>query len=101
MSGSIGIAHSSSLDPTRKSPSLFEPVHGAAFDIMGKNLANPLAAFLSAAELLRWVGEEEAAEVIVRACKRSIIEKKTTGDLGGGLSTTGVTQAVCELIKGD
>lgn len=99
LSGSIGIAHSSSLDPTRKFPSLFEPVHGAAFDIMGKNLANPIAALFSAAEMLRWLGEEQAAEVVERACKESIKQGKTTGDLGGKLSTSDVTDVVCGLIE--
>ncbi|WWD00429.1 tartrate dehydrogenase [Kwoniella sp. B9012] len=100
VSGSIGIAHSSSLDPTRKSPSLFEPVHGAAFDIMGKNLANPIAAIMSAAEMLRWLGEEKAAEIIEKACKTSIEKGQTTGDLGGKLKTDEVTDVVIKLIEG-
>ncbi|WVQ81876.1 tartrate dehydrogenase [Cryptococcus sp. DSM 104549] len=99
LSGSIGIAHSASLDPTRTSPSLFEPVHGAAFDIMGKDLANPIAAIMSAAEMLRWLGEEEAADLVERACKRSIAEGKTTGDLGGKLKTREVTEVVVKLIE--
>ena len=100
VSGSIGIAHSSSLDPTRQNPSLFEPVHGAAFDIMGKNLANPIAAILSAAEMLRWLGEEAAAELVEKACRESIEKKEVTADLGGTLGTTEVTQVVCKLIQG-
>jgi tartrate dehydrogenase/decarboxylase/D-malate dehydrogenase len=99
LSGSIGIAHSSSLDPTRKFPSLFEPVHGAAFDIMGKNLANPIAALFSAAEMLRWLGEEDAAALVEEACRESIKQGRTTGDLGGKLSTTEVTDVVCQLIQ--
>ncbi|WWC87048.1 tartrate dehydrogenase [Kwoniella dendrophila CBS 6074] len=99
LSGSIGIAHSLSLDPTRKSPSLFEPVHGAAFDIMGKNLANPIAAIMSSAEMLRWLGEEKAAQIIEKACEKSIEKGQTTGDLGGKLKTTEVTEAVIKLLE--
>lgn len=99
LSGSIGIAHSSSLDPSRKSPSLFEPVHGAAFDIMGKNLANPIAAIMSAAEMIRFLGEDKAAAVIESACRESIAHGQTTGDLGGKLKTTEVTKVVCDIIS--
>ena len=52
MAGSIGVAPSSNLDPTRRNPSLFEPVHGSAFDIVGNGVANPVATFWSAAEML-------------------------------------------------
>lgn len=99
VSGSIGIAHSSSLDPTRQSPSLFEPVHGAAFDIMGKNLANPIAAIMSAAEMLRFLGEAEAGDLLEKACKISIEKGETTGDLGGKLKTSQVTEVVVELVE--
>ena len=99
VSGSIGVAHSASLDPTRKNPSLFEPVHGAAFDIMGKDLANPIAAFFSAAEMLRWLGEEKAATVVENACRQSIAEGEVSRDLGGQLGTIEVTDAVCKLIR--
>ncbi|AFR97188.2 tartrate dehydrogenase [Cryptococcus neoformans C23] len=98
LSGSIGIAHSASLDPTRTSPSLFEPVHGAAFDIMGKDLANPIAAIMSAAEMLRWLRENEAADLVEKACKQSIADGQTTGDLGGKLKTSQVTEAVCKIL---
>lgn len=61
LSGSIGIAPSSNLDPTRENPSMFEPIHGSAPDIAGKGIANPIGAFWSAAEMVRWLGFEEAA----------------------------------------
>lgn len=67
---------------------------------MGKNLANPIAAIMSAAEMLRWLGEVPAAEVVERACKESIAMGKTSGDLGGKLGTTEVTKVVCDLIDG-
>ncbi|KAF5348676.1 hypothetical protein D9758_006824 [Tetrapyrgos nigripes] len=99
LSGSIGIAPSSNLDPTRKAPSLFEPVHGAAFDIMGKDLANPVAAIWSASEMLRWLGEDRAADLVYEAMKSSLRAGKKTRDLGGTLSTTEATKAICDLIQ--
>jgi tartrate dehydrogenase/decarboxylase / D-malate dehydrogenase len=99
LSGSIGIAPSSNLDPTRTSPSLFEPVHGAAFDIMGKDLANPVAAIWSAAEMMRWLGVSEAADVIMSALRQTIRDGQTTADLGGSLQTSQVTEAVCNVVK--
>jgi tartrate dehydrogenase len=99
LAGSIGVAPSSNLDPTRKNPSLFEPVHGSAFDITGKGIANPVATFWSAAEMLRWLNEGEAAEVLMTAvdqvCRAGIL----TPDLGGIAKTKDVTKAVCDEIK--
>jgi isocitrate/isopropylmalate dehydrogenase len=99
LAGSIGVAPSSNLDPTRKNPSMFEPVHGSAFDITGKGIANPVATFWSAAEMLDWLGEEEARAnlmgCIERVCEKGIL----TMDLGGTATTKEVTQAVCEEIK--
>jgi isocitrate/isopropylmalate dehydrogenase len=99
LAGSIGVAPSSNLDPTRKNPSLFEPVHGSAFDITGKGLANPVATFWSAAEMLGWLGEEGAKtrlmEAVENVCRAGIL----TRDLGGTASTKDVTKAVCEEIE--
>ncbi|KUJ18665.1 isocitrate/isopropylmalate dehydrogenase [Mollisia scopiformis] len=99
LAGSIGVAPSSNLDPTRKNPSLFEPVHGSAFDITGKGVANPVATFWSAAEMLGWLGEEEAKEKLMRAvenvCEKGILTK----DLGGTAMTKDVTKAVCDEIE--
>lgn len=67
LAGSIGIAPSSNLDPDRKSPSMFEPIHGSAFDITGKGVANPVGTFWSAAEMVRWLGQEEAADLLMLA----------------------------------
>jgi isocitrate/isopropylmalate dehydrogenase len=98
LAGSIGVAPSSNLDPTGKNPSLFEPVHGSAFDITGKGVANPVATFWSAVEMLRWLGEEEAAECLMRAVERVCERGILTPDLGGRSDTKGVTHAVCEEI---
>ena len=98
LAGSIGVAPSANLDPTRQSPSMFEPVHGSAFDIMGKGIANPVAAFWSAAEMLRWIGEEDAADKLIgcveRVCERGVMTK----DLGGKENTEGVMNAVIKEI---
>lgn len=67
LAGSVGIAPSSNLDPSRQHPSMFEPIHGSAPDIMGKGVANPLGMIASAAEMLKWLGEEEAAARISTA----------------------------------
>jgi isocitrate/isopropylmalate dehydrogenase len=100
LAGSIGVAPSSNLDPTRKNPSLFEPVHGSAFDITGKGIANPVATFWSASEMLKWIGEPDAAnklmECVEDVCRAGIL----TPDLGGTSDTKGVTQAVINAISG-
>lgn len=99
LSGSIGIAPSSNLDPTRKNPSMFEPIHGSAPDIAGKGIANPVGAFWSAAEMVRWVGEESAGDVLMRAVERVTAAGVKTKDLGGDKKTVEVTEAVCAEIE--
>ena len=99
LAGSIGIAPTSNLDPTRENPSMFEPIHGSAFDIAGKGVANPVATFWTGAEMLAWLGEEEAAwklmEYVELVCEKGIV----TGDLGGKATTKEVTAAVVEKIS--
>jgi tartrate dehydrogenase len=99
LAGSIGVAPSSNLDPTRKNPSLFEPVHGSAFDITGKGVANPVATFWSGAEMLRWIGESDAAEKMMGCVERVCAAGILTKDLGGNEGTKGVTEAVCKEIE--
>lgn len=98
LSGSIGIAPSSNLDPTRKNPSMFEPIHGSAPDIAGKGIANPIGAFWSAAEMVRWLGETEAANVLMEAISSVTASGVKTRDLGGTANTKEVTEAVCAAI---
>ncbi|KAH7409644.1 isocitrate/isopropylmalate dehydrogenase [Cadophora sp. MPI-SDFR-AT-0126] len=99
LAGSIGVAPSSNLDPTRKNPSLFEPVHGSAFDITRKGVANPVATFWSAAEMLEWLGEEKASKQLM-ACVETVCEAGIlTPDLQGTATTNDVVKAVCEEIK--
>jgi tartrate dehydrogenase/decarboxylase/D-malate dehydrogenase len=96
LAGSLGIAPTGNIDPERRYPSMFEPIHGSAFDIMGKGLANPVGTFWSCVMLLEHLGEKDAANALMAA-----IEKVTanpllhTGDLGGKATTDQVTQAVC------
>ncbi|KAL2217603.1 tartrate dehydrogenase [Thermoascus aurantiacus ATCC 26904] len=99
LAGSIGIAPTSNLDPTRQNPSMFEPIHGSAFDITGKGIANPVATFWTASEMLSWLGEKEAAKELLD-CVESVCEKGiVTPDLGGKSTTLEVTNAVCEEIE--
>jgi len=99
LAGSIGTAPTSNLDPTRHSPSMFEPVHGSAPDISGKGIANPVATFWTAAEMLDWLGENAAATILMEAvesvCERGILSK----DLGGSSDTAQITNAVCATIE--
>jgi isocitrate/isopropylmalate dehydrogenase len=98
LAGSIGVAPSSNLDPTRKNPSLFEPVHGSAFDITGKGVANPVATFWSAAEMLSWLGEKEASKQLMACVEQVCAMGILTPDLGGSSNTQGVADAVIAEI---
>jgi len=99
LAGSIGVAPSSNLDPTRKNPSVFEPVHGSAFDITGKGIANPVATIWSAAEMLKWIGEPEAADVLMECVENVCRAGILTPDLGGTADTKEVTEAVVKAIR--
>jgi isocitrate/isopropylmalate dehydrogenase len=99
LAGSIGIAASSNLDPTRGWPSMFEPVHGSAFDIMGKGVANPIGAVWAAAEMMSWVGEEGAAAAMMKAIESVCDGGLLTVDIGGKLNTVQVTEALCKALS--
>ncbi|KAI1076470.1 tartrate dehydrogenase/decarboxylase ttuC [Whalleya microplaca] len=98
LAGSIGIAPTSNLDPTRKNPSMFEPIHGSAFDITGKGISNPVATFWTSVEMLAWLGESDASQKLLDAVERVCEKGIVTADLGGNARTADVTQAVCEEI---
>jgi tartrate dehydrogenase/decarboxylase/D-malate dehydrogenase len=99
ITGSIGLAASANLDPTRRSPSMFEPVHGSAPDIVGRGIANPMAAILCAAMLLDHVGEPGAARAIEAAVAAVLAEGSIrTPDLGGTSTTEEVGQAVLQHL---
>jgi len=100
LAGSIGIAPTGNVNPERKFPSMFEPIHGSAFDIMGKGLANPIGTFWSAVMMLDHLGESEAAARLMRAIERVTAERKTlTRDLGDTAGTAAVTAAICTALE--
>jgi len=96
--GTIGLAPSANLNPERRFPSLFEPVHGSAPDIYGRNIANPVAMIWSGALMLDFLGQREAHDAIVHAIERVLIEGPRTPDLGGSASTTEMGEAIAGLI---
>ncbi|KAK2608759.1 hypothetical protein QQS21_002748 [Conoideocrella luteorostrata] len=99
LAGSIGIAPTSNLDPTRENPSMFEPIHGSAFDITGKGIANPVATFWTAAEMLAWLGEQEASSLLMSAVEKVSSRGIMTPDLAGTATTKDVTEAVIKEIE--
>jgi tartrate dehydrogenase/decarboxylase/D-malate dehydrogenase len=96
--GTIGLAPSANLNPERRFPSLFEPVHGSAPDIYGRNVANPVAMIWSAALMLQFLGEHAAHDAIVQAIERVLAQGPRTPDLGGGASTTQMGEAIAALL---
>ena len=101
LAGSLGIAPTGNIDPERRYPSMFEPIHGSAFDIMGKGLANPVGTFWSCVMLLEHLGETAAAQTLMAAVEQVTADPALhTGDLGGKATTDQVTRAVCERITG-
>ena len=99
VTGSLGLNPSANLNPERKFPSLFEPVHGSAPDIAGKGIANPTGAILSAAMMLEWLGENAAAATVRSAMERALAARHLTPDVGGRLTTTQITEAVVREIR--
>ncbi|HET6880469.1 MAG TPA: isocitrate/isopropylmalate family dehydrogenase, partial [Pirellulales bacterium] len=98
IAGGLGLAPSANLNPERAFPSMFEPVHGSAPDIAGQGIANPIAAILSAAMMLDWLGETTAGDAVRRAVEGVLAAGHTTPDLGGKLSTAEVGRRVAEGI---
>jgi tartrate dehydrogenase/decarboxylase/D-malate dehydrogenase len=99
LAGSLGIAPTGNIDPERRFPSMFEPIHGSAFDIMGKGLANPIGTFWSVVMLLEHLGEPAAAKRVMQAIETVTANPKLhTHDLGGTATTADVTRAVCDLV---
>jgi tartrate dehydrogenase/decarboxylase/D-malate dehydrogenase len=96
--GTIGIAPSANINPERKFPSLFEPVHGSAPDIAGQGIANPIGQIWSGAMMLDHLGHREAHDAIVRAIEKVTAEGPRTPDMGGTASTSDVGKAVAEAV---
>ncbi|WP_247654342.1 MULTISPECIES: tartrate dehydrogenase [Microvirga] len=102
LAGSLGIAPTANLNPERTFPSMFEPIHGSAFDITGKGIANPVGTFWTATMMLEHLGEKPAAERLMRAIERVTADPALhTPDLGGSATTRQVTDAVIAAIHGD
>lgn len=101
--GTIGIAPSANLNPTRKHPSLFEPVHGSAPDIAGKGIANPIGQIWCGALMLDFLGYRPAHDAVMAAIE-SVLQPGSgaprTGDLGGTAGTSDVGRAIAQAIKG-
>jgi tartrate dehydrogenase/decarboxylase/D-malate dehydrogenase len=99
VTGTMGLAAGGNIDPERRYPSMFEPVHGSAPDIMGKGIANPLAAILSGAMMLEHLGQTEAADLVENAVLGVLYDGETlTPDLGGTSSTSQVGDAVVNAL---
>jgi tartrate dehydrogenase/decarboxylase/D-malate dehydrogenase len=102
LAGSLGIAATANLNPERIFPSMFEPIHGSAFDIAGKGIANPIGAFWTATMMLEHVGEKSAADRLMRAIERVTADASLhTPDLGGEATTRKVTDAVIAAVAGE
>jgi tartrate dehydrogenase/decarboxylase / D-malate dehydrogenase len=100
VAGSIGIAPSANLDPTRDHPSMFEPVHGSAPDIAGQGVANPIGAVWSAVLMLDHLGHPAAAAEVMAAIEAVLADPATrTGDLGGSASTAEVTEVLVTQLS--
>ena len=98
--GTIGIAPSGNINPERKFPSMFEPVHGSAPDIAGQGIANPIGQIWSGAMMLEHLGEAEAAAAIVKAIEQVLAEPKLrTRDLGGPADTVTCGKAVADALR--
>jgi isocitrate/isopropylmalate dehydrogenase len=98
IAGGLGLAPSTNTNPERTFPSMFEPVHGSAPDIAGKGIANPIAAILSAALMLDHLELPSAATRIRTAVESALAAGHKTRDLGGDLSTDGMTEAILRFV---
>lgn len=99
LAGSIGVAASSNLNPSRRFPSMFEPIHGSAPDITGLGIANPIGTLWSAAEMLRWLGEPKAANALMKAIECVSDAGIKTKDIQGTASTLEVTDAIIRELE--
>jgi tartrate dehydrogenase/decarboxylase/D-malate dehydrogenase len=98
LSGSLGISPTANLNPEKKFPSMFEPIHGSAFDITGKGVANPIATFWTAAMMLEHLGEAMTAARLMKAIEAVTAKKVFTPDLGGTARTSDVTKATIAAL---
>nr|WP_154324690.1 tartrate dehydrogenase [Pantoea sp. 201603H] len=99
LAGSLGIAPTANIDPERRFPSMFEPIHGSAFDIAGKGIANPVASFWTAVQMLEHLGERKAAALVMASIEHVCSKGILTPDIGGTATTADVTNAVVAFIE--
>lgn len=100
IAGGMGLAAGANLNPERKYPSMFEPIHGSAPDIAGQGTANPLASIWSVSQMLEFLGEPVWAERLLTAIETLLVERRTlTPDLGGSAKTSEIGDAVLEILK--
>ena len=100
LAGSLGVAPTANIDPEGRYPSMFEPIHGSAFDITGKGIANPVATFWTACQMLDHLGEADASSRLMKAVEEVCAAGITTPDVGGSATTAEVTDAVIDAIRG-
>ena len=100
LAGSLGVAPTANINPEGRFPSMFEPIHGSAFYITGKGIANPVAAFWTAAQMLEHLGETGAASRLLTAIEEVCALGIMTPDVGGSATTQDVTDAVIEAVRG-
>jgi tartrate dehydrogenase/decarboxylase/D-malate dehydrogenase len=100
LAGSLGVAPTANIDPERRYPSMFEPIHGSAFDITGKGIANPVASFWTAVQMLEHLGEKDGAARLMRSVEKVTGAGILTPDVGGKNTTRDVTDAVITEIYG-
>ena len=100
LAGSLGVAPTANIDPERRYPSMFEPIHGSAFDITGKGIANPVATFWTACQMLDHLGEADASARLMKAVEDVCAAGIMTPDVGGSATTAEVTDAVIDVIRG-
>ena len=100
LAGSIGVAPTANINPEGRHPSMFEPIHGSAFDITGKGIANPVATFWTACQMLEHLGEADGAARLMRAVEQVCAAGIMTPDVGGKANTKEVTEAVIGAIRG-
>jgi tartrate dehydrogenase/decarboxylase/D-malate dehydrogenase len=98
LSGSIGIAPCGNIDPSRRNPSMFEPIHGSAPDIVGTGRANPIGQLWAAAMMLEHLGEHQASSAVLAALEASVAAGKVTPDLGGKLTTAEVERDIMDRL---
>ena len=100
LAGSLGVAPTGNVNPSKNYPSMFEPIHGSAFDITGKGIANPVATFWTGALMLEHLGEPRAAAALMTAIEQVCAAGILTPDIGGTSTTKDVTRAMVDAIRG-